>query len=398
VKIRMDELVKAISTALDWVESDLLGCSVNHGKRIASLCAAMGRRLGMDDDTISAITTCALFHDNALTEYILSERPGDDQEINMLLHSRYGERNIGTLPLKADPSGYILYHHERADGNGPFNKMEGEFPLGAELIAIADMVDVDYHLQQVSVDRLSAIREEIAAQAGTRFTRRATEAMLQVLDEEMLLSLQDDRIYETTAQAIPVWHVNIEDTVSIAVLAARIINYKSRYTQDHSTKIANIVWIMSGYYNFDHELRAKLYLAAALHDIGKLKISTDILEKPGKLDDDEFTTVKDHANCTYDLLKSIVGLEDICNWASNHHEKLDNSGYPFQKKEQDLDFASRLIACADIYEAVKAERPYHPSRNHEQTMAILYAMAEEGLVDANIIKDLDIVMAEAEAS
>ncbi|MCL2058113.1 MAG: HD domain-containing protein [Oscillospiraceae bacterium] len=388
----MDELIIAITTALDMVECNLLGCSVNHGKRISSLCASMGRNLGMDDDTLSALTTCALFHDNALTEYILSERPGDEQEMNMLLHCRYGQRNIGSLPLKADSSGFILYHHERADGKGPFNKIEGEFPLGAELIAIADMVDVDHHLQMVPIDSLPAIRKQIAEQAGTRFTRRAAAAMLDVLDEEMILSLREDRIEETVARSIPVWVVSIEDTISLSVLAARIINYKSMYTMDHSTKIANIVWTMSGHYNFDHEMRAQLYLAASLHDIGKLSTPTDILEKPGLLDENEFDQIKEHSICTHDMLKNIVGFENICNWASCHHERLDGSGYPFKKNGGELDFISRLLACADIYEAVSAERPYHSSRNHRDTMKIMYDMVNKNLIDGGIVKDFDAVM------
>ena len=393
MKIRMDELIKAITTALDMVESELLGCSAKHGKRIASLCTAMGRYVGMNDDALSALTTCALFHDNALTEYVLSELPGDEQDMNLLLHCRYGQRNIGTLPLKSDSDGFILYHHERADGKGPFNKKEGEFPLGAEFIAIADMVDVDNHLQRISLDSLPVLRKKIAAQAGTRFTRRAAEAMLHVLNSDMLSSLREDRIEETVAKAIPVWVVNIEDTISLAVLAARIINYKSIYTMDHSTKIADITWIMSGYYQFDHKLRAQIYLASALHDIGKLKTPTDILEKPGRLNENEFALIKDHANCTYELLKNIVGFESVCKWASNHHEKLDGSGYPFEKKENELDFVSRLLACADIYEAVSAKRPYHSRRNHKETMTILYDMAQKGLIDERIVKDLDTVMA-----
>jgi len=389
----MDELIKAISSALDIVESGLLGCSINHGKRISTLGAYMGRYLGLDDDAISAITTCAMFHDNALTEYILSERPGEEQEMNMILHCRYGERNIGDLPLKSDPTGFILYHHERADGKGPFNKFEGEFPLGAELIAIADMIDVEHHLQRVAPEELPAIREQIAQEAGTRFTQRAAEAMLQVLDEDMLLRLRDENIIQTAAEAIPVWTADVKDALSLADLAARITNYKSMYTTDHATQAAKIAWTLCGYYRFDHELRSQVYLAASLHDLGKLKTPTEILEKSGILSDDEFDVIKDHANCTFDLLSKVNGFEKICNWATNHHEKLDGSGYPFGKKGDELDFVSRLIACADSYEAITASRPYHPKRNHEEAMIILYDMAEKGLIDRAIVCDIDTVMA-----
>jgi len=395
--VRMDGLVVAASTALDMVESALLGCSTNHGRRISALCAYMGRHLGLDDDEVSAVATCAMFHDNALTEYILSERPGDEQDINLLLHCRYGQRNIGTLPLKADSSGLILYHHERADGKGPFGKREGEFPLGAELIAIADMIDVEHHLQRVSPERLHAIRNQIAKQSGTRFTERAADAMLNILDEEVLLSLLDERINETAAMAIPEWIVDVEETVSFALLVSHIINYKSKYTLEHSTTSASIVWTMCGYYNLDHKIRAGAYLAAALHDLGKLNTPIWVLEKPGKLNEEEFNIIKEHAYYSHSLLKKIPGMEDICNWASNHHEKLDGTGYPFGKTSGELDFISRLIGCADIYEAVSAKRPYHPSRNHKETMAIMYEMANNGQIDKNIVKDFDAILADNKA-
>ncbi|MDR1143634.1 MAG: phosphohydrolase, partial [Spirochaetaceae bacterium] len=90
----------------------------------------------------------------------------------------------------------------------------------------------------------------------------------------------------------------------------------------------------------------------------------------------------------------IEGFGHICGWAANHHEKLDGSGYPFGKKAEDLDFNSRLIACIDIYQAVSEERPYHPGRNHAETMKVLYDMAERGKIDGGIVRDLDAVLAE----
>jgi len=389
----MDELVKTISTALDIVESNLLGCSVNHGKRISTLCAAMGRHLGLDEDEISAITTCAMFHDNALTEYILSERPGPGQEINLILHCRYGQRNVGTLPLRADSSDYILHHHEQPDGKGPFKKKDGEFSLGAELIAIADMVDVDFHLQTIPTNRLSVVRKSIRDLAGTRYSKRAAEAMLSILDEDMLLSLRDDVITETAEKAIPVWNISIYDTTSIAAFTARIVNYKSTYTKEHSTKSADIVWNMCAHYNLNPEMRAQIYLASSLHDLGKLQVPTEILEKIGTLTPDEFEIVKDHAKHTNELLSKIPGFDNISEWAASHHEKLDGSGYPFGKRAEDLDFPSRLIAVSDIYEAVGAKRPYHESRSHAETMIIMNDMAERGLIDKDIVKDIDTVMA-----
>jgi len=189
--------------------------------------------------------------------------------------------------------------------------------------------------------------------------------------------------------------VDVEDDAitKLAELVAQIIDYKSTYTRSHSIEIAKKVWIMCDYYGIDHTTRAKAYLAAALHDIGKLAVPTHILEKPGKLTDEEFAIIKSHTNMTHKLLSGITGFDDICNWASNHHEKLDGSGYPRAKQACDLDHISRLLTCVDIYQAVSEKRPYHPVRSHAETMVILREMAEKGQIDGTIVNDLDKVFA-----
>jgi len=396
MNIRMDELIQSIAVALDMVEAELLGASTNHGKRIAVLCSRMGRGLGLDEEAIKAVTACALLHDNALTEYILYKNENFEKDMNFKLHCEYGQRNIEEIPFQSDISGFILYHHEQADGGGPFGKKEGEFPLGAQLIAIADMIDIGHHLQRVPLDNLSLIQKEIAAQSGKRFTKTAADAMLSVLDADTLLSLRDENIQKTTARLLPEWHVGIEDEalLYLARLAAGIIDYKSPFTRKHTVQIAGRAWLMSGYYEFDPVKRAKIYLAASLHDIGKLATPNEILDKPGKLTDDEFNVIKAHVRWTYDILSGITGFEEICRWASGHHEKFDGTGYCFGKTADELDFVDRLLACTDIYQAVCEERPYHPARSHENTMPILWNMAQKGYIDEEIVKDFDKVMAE----
>jgi HD-GYP domain-containing protein (c-di-GMP phosphodiesterase class II) len=390
----MDQLVQAIASALDIVEGELLGASTHHGKRIAVLAAAMGRNLGMDNFSLSSLATCALFHDSALTEYILAEKKGHDPA--MKIHSQAGQRNVEDLLYNVNVKDFVLYHHERADGLGPFGKKEGEFPLEAALIAIADMLDVSRHLQRISPAGLRDLRLEISREKGSRFTRQAAELMLKVLDEETLLSLKDDKIAETTKKTLPQWITSVHDKAvfRIAALSARIIDYKSVFTKRHSEEIANRIWLMGGYYGCDKTMRAQIYLAAALHDIGKLATPTDILEKPGKLDDREFNIIKEHARQTHEILKGVSGFEYICETASSHHEKLDGTGYPFAKKGTELDFNARLLACIDIYQAVSEARPYHDKRSHAETMPILYSMADKGFIDGTIVKDLDLVMAE----
>ena len=393
--IRMDSLIKAIATSLDFVEHELLGASTNHGKRIATLCAHMGKLQGKSPEEIMCMAMCALLHDNALTEYILAERIAGHHDPAMKKHCVYGQRNIDAFCFKTDVKGFIMYHHERADGLGPFGIRAGEGPLEAELIAIADSVDVAHHLQRVDQAGLSSIRHTIAEETGKRYSKPAVEAMLEVLNWPMILSLKDDVIQETTEAAFVPWIVDIEaDAIlGLARFATRIIDYKSVFTRRHSTQIANKAWFMGEYYKYDPVMQRELYLAASLHDIGKLETPIDILEKPSKLTDTEYSIIKNHVSRTWELLNGIDGFQSICDWASSHHEKLNGTGYPFKKKADEMDFNSRLMACIDIYQEVSEERPYHPARNHNDTMKILFKMAGNAEVDENIVNDMNIALA-----
>ena len=171
---------------------------------------------------------------------------------------------------------------------------------------------------------------------------------------------------------------------------ARIIDFKSEFTCHHSMGIAQKAAEMGCYYGYDKEMQSKLFFAGAVHDIGKLAIPSQILEKPGKLTKEEFTIIQKHASVTYDILSQIDGLEDITRWASFHHEKLDGSGYPFGKKGSELDHNERLFACLDIYQALTEERPYKKAFSHAETMEIMNKNVEEGKLDAAITKDLDL--------
>ena len=391
----MDSLIQAIAMALDIVENELVGASQNHGKRIAVICAKMGKLLGKTPEEITALVTCALLHDNALTEYILSERIGGQRESAMKKHCEYGQQNVDALHLNTNVKDFILYHHERPDGKGPFGTRAGEAPLEAELIAIADQVDVAYHLQGLAPEKLSAVQQTIVNGIGNRYSKTAAELMLEVLDLPTLLSLGDAAIRETAAAVLPPWVVEIEaETVfGLSNFVSKIIDCKSVFTQQHSSQIANKAWFMAAYYDREPADRVKLYLAAALHDIGKLATPTAILEKPGNLTDAEFLVMKDHVRMTWELLKNIEGFQSIGVWASSHHEKLDGTGYPHGKKADELDFNSRLMACIDIYQAVSEARPYHPQRNHHDTMKILYKVAGDGKIDEQITRDIDVALA-----
>jgi HD-GYP domain-containing protein (c-di-GMP phosphodiesterase class II) len=394
--IRFDKLAKNIGIALDLVEGELLGASTNHGKRVAVFADAMGRHLGLNSKKREALSICALFHDNALSEYILSERVGlAPHDPTMKLHCELGQKNLEALPFSGDISGYVMYHHEWANGKGPYAKREGEYPLAAELICLADSTDVALHLNRYPEEKIPELLERLKKDAGVHFTHRAVEAACAVINEGLFHSLRDGQIQAASERAIPPHEADMKDELILkfSLMVGRIIDYKSSFTRRHTSQIANKAWLMGNWYRWDEEQKSQFFLAASLHDVGKLSTPTAILEKPGILTKDEFLVIKEHVRVTWELLKDIDGLETVCEWASNHHEKLDGSGYHRGKKGETLDFNSRLLACLDIYQAVSEERPYHAGRNHIDTMKVLLEMAEKGFIDGKIVNDMDTALA-----
>jgi HD-GYP domain-containing protein (c-di-GMP phosphodiesterase class II) len=339
---------------------------------------------------------CALFHDNALTEYALSLQEGRSQKVNFRLHCEYGQRNIAWLPFTKSIDGFVLYHHECENGTGLFGKRAGEFPHEAALIAATDAIDAAHHLQQIPASGLGALRHKIAAAIGRCSTRSAMEALLDVLDAETLESLRDENIHGTAKKLLPSWKLPVEDVnvIRLARFISLVVDCKSHYTRKHTEQIANRAWLMGGHYGHTDAERAQLFLAAALHDIGKIAIPLEILEKPGSLTREEFAVIQMHARHTCDWLGEVEGLGKVRQWASEHHEKLDGSGYPQGLRAEELEFNSRILACIDVYQAVSEERPYHAARNHQEAMPILYEMADQGKLDPRIVKDMDELMAD----
>ena len=398
MKFRMDKLLFGLSVGLDAVEQEILGVTENHGKRIASLTAAMGRHIGLSKNELIGITACAILHDSALSEHAASMRLGGEEcALSMQLHCSKGEKNASFLPFPCDVQGFIQCHHEFNDKSGAFGMNAEETPLGAQFIAIADDLDVRYALQAMPKNDIAELRSVIQRKSGTYYTRAATEAMLGILDSDFLACLSDDRIDVTFHKMMPEWTVSkpAVELMSLSEIVARITDYKSAFTAKHSMQIANRAHWMARSYGFDEETCAKVYIAAAFHDIGKLVTPTAILEKPGKLTSNEFTTIKDHVYWSYNMLKDVEGFDEICRWAVTHHRKLDGKGYPeLPDHYLELDFTCRLMACIDIYQAVRETRPYHDGRSHRETMDIMYGMADRGEIDKQITGDIDKEMAQ----
>ena len=412
MKLDLTDMLYALSFALDKAEIELLGVETGHGRRVACLSMFMAEEAGIRGEELRDLVGCCILHDNALTEFIheelskshmldgmetqLSDVIGIDAVTNGSRHSVIGERNIRLVPFRTDVKNIVLYHHENADGSGAIGVTAAETGLKPQLLHLADMVDVTFELNPISEEKYAEILAWVEEQSGKMFSEEVVtlfrdavtyDKMTYLVNEGALASLQRELRTEPC-------EYSDEEIHDLATLFARIIDYKSEFTQTHSLGVADKAQQMAKYYGFDREKTTRFYLAGALHDIGKLLVSNDILEKPGKLTDDEYSAMKDHASATRYILSQIKEIPDVTEWAANHHEKLNGSGYPRGLTAEELSFEERLMACIDIYQALTEKRPYKDGMPHEKTIAIMKDMADKNFIDETIVRDMENAMAQ----
>ncbi|MBQ7501994.1 HD domain-containing protein [bacterium] len=394
MKLEFTKLVTAISRATDFVEAEILHIPLYHEKRVGILANAMGKAMGMDEETVNALTLAGALHDCALSEYLKDEYPDggyQHSEINFASHCVTGERMLNHFPFYKLVEGSVLHHHDRADGTGALGATAENTCVYGQILHITDLADAVFLLDAMDEEKYHKMMQWMDEHRGTAFTDEMVDVFKKSVTYELLESITGERCIAVLDSLVPSVSVEVPMSVmrTLSIFFAQITDYKSQFTWRHSLGIAEKAELMGKFYGYDREMRDKLYIAGALHDIGKLLISNDILEKPSKLTDEEYKVIQNHAMGTWELLKGIGGLEDICRWASLHHEKLDGSGYPFGYKADKIGRHERLIACLDIYQALVEERPYKKGMTHEAAMEILRKLVNEGHLDGEIIDDID---------
>lgn len=165
-----------------------------------------------------------------------------------------------------------------------------------------------------------------------------------------------------------------------------VVDAKSRFTSQHSDAVARLARFIGENMGLSRRSCDLLELAGLLHDLGKLRIPDEYLEKPGRLTPEEYAIVRRHSFDTYNILKNIRGLEDVALWASQHHERVDGSGYPYHLQKHALTLEARIVAVADVFQALEQRRPYRDPLPPDQILVILREEVAKGKLDADVLE------------
>ncbi|WP_145979085.1 HD-GYP domain-containing protein [Gemmatimonas phototrophica] len=404
--VRLADVIAALTYALDLTEGQRPG----HTLRSTLLAMRLGEAAGLGRAELEALYYAALLKDsgcssNAARMSALFGSPDQELKRNMRLvdwHDRWtlamrtarscgvglnpvhrirhflmvaqtptltrdiiqtrcerGAQIAQVLGFPAATSEAILYVDEHWCGLGhPFGIAGEEIPLMSRIILLAQTVEAFWSEQGTKaamemarkrrgtwfdptmVDHLLAFRRDAAWWSQLADSERLGESVVALEPGSAPLVATDERL----------------DRIAFAFAA--VIDAKTPFTARHSTNVARYAVGIAGALGVDGAGSRDMLRAGLLHDIGKLGVSNRILDKPDKLTDDEFAEIRKHPAWTLEILDHVSAFRHFAPDAARHHERLDGRGYPWRVGGEQLSFTARVLAVADVYEALTANRPY----------------------------------------
>jgi len=373
--IDLRDLVVALSEALGLVGGPI----IDHGKRVAYLALTFGESLDLSPAESEDLRTAALLHDAGVSCTQVHKNLIQLDWEGAFEHCRDGAALLENFRPFARPAQMIFYHHTKWP---QFQNLEVDHRLAllANLIFLADRIDVMLDWRREIILNRDPIEGKIRELGQGFFNPDAVRIFLEKSRLEVFwLNLHPRHIARALAQFRPPEPepFGLEDLEVVAGIFARIVDNKSSFTRTHSDGVAGLCDLFSRHLNLPAMTTQKLRIAGLLHDLGKLAVPDEILEKPSELTTEEFQIIKRHPFETYHILGGLPGLEDIRDWASFHHEKGDGSGYPFHLAQKALKLEHHIVALSDIIQALVADRPYRPGLSREHVLDILEHMAHQ---------------------
>ena len=378
-KISIADFVYAISEAVDLM-SPLLNY---HHKRVAYMSCCIAKEMNLDDEDIRDIFLAAMLHD--VGAFNIEEREmclnWQTCDIDESRHAILGYKLLINFKPLAKAAELIAHHHKNYD---PSKK---NIPMGSHIIHLADRISVKPDLKLGILPQVPRMHRMISYMAFTyhpevmaafeRLSERANfwfEAYSDLLEDAMLNSVTfSKQLFDINTLKI------------FAKVIAQIIDFRSRFTATHSSGVAAVAHELSEISGFSFDECQLMEIAGYLHDLGKLAVSNDILEKNGPLSETELLTVQQHAYYTHYILGKVKGMEQITSWVSHHHERYDGSGYPFHLKKDDCSMFSQVMAVADVITALTEDRPYRLGMDGANALNTLRDIAYHGKLNARIV-------------
>ncbi len=387
-KIDLIDMVTAMGAAVDFVSPLVAG----HHRRVSYYTLSIGKEAGISEEQLREAFLAASLHD--IGAFSLEERL-DTLSFELTkpdLHSKMGcifLRRFG--PFK-NAAKIVRYHHrpwrdgEGSGGNG------NSIPMLSHLINLSDRIDVLREPDRNILSQAQSISARICEGSGKLFVPDYVNAFMRLSEKEFFwLDSVSPFLPDVVRKLAGDITLDLDYTQmeELARFLSHIIDYKSSFTSTHSQGVSASAAKLAEVCGMNPDEQRQMRLAGLLHDIGKLAVPAEILNKPASLSEDETYIIRGHTHNSRRLLEKIGGLGDIVEWASSHHERLNGKGYPFHIDAENLSLGARVMSVADVFTALAEDRPYRSGMDRDSITEIIRGMAESGSLDQGIVDALD---------
>ena len=372
-----------------------------HNFRVFLIALPIASKLSFSRNFLFNLSVASLFHDIGILflkereqESLLREENFQGKAIH--LHAFAGYKLLNEFPVFKKAAEIIRDHH-RTYLEHLANP--GKYSFASQIVFLADRIDIwitnRLEKGESLLKAVSSLREKLERGRKTLFNPKLLDIFFSSYysKEAFWFSLYTEEEY--VKESVLNWlnkisfSISIGEFLKIVKLFGFIIDFKSPFTATHSSGVAQTATHLASYFHFSQEELRKIKIAGFLHDVGKVFIPIDILEKPARLTDNEFFIMKSHVFHTYRILSRFIRDDDTVKWASYHHERLNGKGYPFKLRANRIPLGSRIMAVADIFTALTENRPYKKALSSSEAMKILLQLAEKGEVNSQIVKTLE---------
>ncbi len=378
MQFNLNNFLLSTSFALDLVEKNRCGTVENHSKRVAFLSLRIGEKFGLTPQEMADLCAYSLVHNISLNH--INE--------NLKEHYELAQEYIKDFPFLCTYQNILKYQQEYYDGSGVFGLSKEEIPFLSQIISFSHLLDKKFNLSEKDIENRKNIIVFIEKNKNILFKKEIVEAFLDIASSiDFWLDIQNENdilyyiygtLYDFTLTP------TFEEVLKITSPFAKLVN--------NDTNFLRICEKMIDFYEFEHKDKQTFLIAASLHNIGKLAIPFEIINKSGVLTENEYEVVKSYPYYTKKILSNLMGFNDISNWACRVQETIDGSGYPFKLSGKDLSLKDRLMAILNVYHSLINKKSYRKAFSHKKAVNILRKNANEGKLDKAIVEDINKIL------
>ena len=349
---------------------------LDHGSRVGYLVAKMLEAQGKTQKEKLESYILGLLHDVGAYKTEEIDKLVQFETERVYDHSIYGYLIMKVSEVMEDKVEAILHHHTPWE---QLQQMNTESKQLANMIFLADRVEIylrtqNKHITSEILERTNCFSEEnieLFCEADEKF--------------DFQKRLLDGSYINDTERYLYQAEFTEEELKKLIRMAAFLIDFRSESTVTHTITMVSAAVALANLMDLDKQQIDEIYTGAYIHDLGKVAIPLEILEKPGRLDYDEMEVMKTHIILTGSIIGGHVS-DQVYKIAMRHHEKLDGKGYPYGIKEKDMSIAEKIVAVADIFSALTGKRSYKDSMPKEKVISIMRQMADNYQISEEVVQ------------